>query len=179
MSREESFNRVIEAYNREDSSEEQRRGNVLKDTSLGFFVPSNMRKTYEFFRNIRLEKYRSFIDLGSGDGRIVLIASLFTRAAGIESDEKLHEKALRMREKLGIPDEQAELIRGDFMKQDIRPYDAVYMYPDKPIPEELNKKLNRELKGDLLLHTDSFKPEGMRIRTICLDWLKFCICKNI
>ncbi|MCX6707098.1 MAG: hypothetical protein NT001_03075, partial [Candidatus Woesearchaeota archaeon] len=147
MERDKMFRKILEKYQGEDSKEEQRRGNVLKDTSKGYFVPSNMKKVYDFFNMVKLEKYKSFVDLGSGDGRVVLIASLFTKSAGIESDEELYEKSRRMKKKLGL---DAELKKGDYMDLDISKYGAVYMYPDKEFTNAINDKLKKELKGDFL-----------------------------
>ena len=39
--------------------------------------PSGTQDIYDFFVKIKLERYKNFIDLGSGDGKVVLIASLF------------------------------------------------------------------------------------------------------
>ena len=52
---------------------------------------------------IKLQKHKRFLDLGSGDGKIALIASLFCKQAeGIEIDAFLHSKALEMQQKTGI-----------------------------------------------------------------------------
>ena len=178
MTEEKESGRIIEAYDKQDSIEEEKRGNVLKDTANGFFVPSHMEFVHRLFREIGLERYNSILDLGSGDGRIVLIASLFTKAEGIESDSELHKKAVRMREKLCISPEKAELINADFMGHDISKHDVIYMYPDKPISRELNEKLKKELRGTLILFSDSFVPEGLETRDIEIEWQKFCICRN-
>ena len=175
MERDKAFSKILEAYKEEDSKEEKTRGNVLKDTSKGYFVPSNMKKAYDFFKLIKLEKYRNFIDLGSGDGRIVLIASLFTKSAGIESDEEIYEKSRIMKKKLGL---NAVLKKVDYMGFDISKYDAVYMYPDKEFTKALTDKLKKELKGDLLLFSGTFLPEALETREIKVDWMEFYICRN-
>lgn len=175
MEKDKIFRKIFEIYQEEDSKEEKRRGNVLKDTFKGYFVPSDMKKVYDFFKLIKLERYKNFIDLGSGDGRIVLIASLFTKSAGIENDEELYEKSRRMKKRLGL---DAELKKGDYMDFNISGYDAVYMYPDKPFTKDLNDKLKKELKGDLLLFSGTFLPEALETREIKVDWMKFYICRN-
>lgn len=170
------FNRIKKSYDEKDDAEVSIRGNVLKDTSYGFFVPSNMDKVFELFSMIELQKYRNFVDLGSGDGRIVLIASLFTKATGIESDSELHKESLEMMNKLGL---KARFEQGDYMEHDISRYDAVYMYPDKKISPGLNKKLKKELKGELIIYTNMFLPKELETREIKIDYIDFYICKNI
>ena len=49
-----------------------------------------------------MKRFNRFIDLGSGDGKVALIASLFCRQAeGIEIDDELFGKSLEMKEKFG------------------------------------------------------------------------------
>jgi hypothetical protein len=168
------FKQIFDVYNKGDEKEEKKRGNVLKDTSKGFYVPSDMKKVYEFFKKIKLEKYKSFVDLGSGDGRIALIASLFTKSSGIEVDDALYDKSIAIKDKLKL---ECNLVKGDFMDFDISQYDAVYMYPDKVFSKKMNEKLKKELKGDLLLFSDTFLPEALETREIDIDWMKFCICR--
>jgi tRNA1(Val) A37 N6-methylase TrmN6 len=114
---------------------------------------------FELFKKIELCKFKNFIDLGSGDGRVVLIASLFTSAAGIEYDAELHRKAVEIREKLKI---KANLIRGDFMHHDLSKYDIIFINPDKPFNKGLERKLQSELKGILLVYNMVFSPDSMK-----------------
>ncbi|MBD3313323.1 hypothetical protein GF345_02685 [Candidatus Woesearchaeota archaeon] len=175
MERDKAFRAISEYYNETDLDTELRKGSVLKETSKGLFVPTNMRLAYEFFNRIRLEEYSRFIDLGSGDGRIVLIASLFTQAEGIEYDDGLYQCAQENKKKLGF---NAEFSKGDMLEHDISGYDSVFMYPDKEISPQLNEKLKRELKGDLFVFTSTFLPEGLETEEVNVDFMKFCICRN-
>ena len=78
-------------------------------TNLGFWAGTPLKETFTVFNTLwnennwnnnnfikpKSRKYkmcRSFCDLGSGDGRVVLLASLFNikKAVGIESDLWLH-----------------------------------------------------------------------------------------
>ena len=51
-------------------------------TSKGYFGFSDVQTIFELFKKIKLEKYNRFLDLGSGNGCVVAIASLFTKATG-------------------------------------------------------------------------------------------------
>ena len=134
----------------------------MGDTEAGFWGTAATDDIMELFRKIHLEKFESFIDLGSGDGKVVLIASLFTKAAGIEFDKDLHAKAVEIREKVGISAERAELICGDFLKHDLSKYDIVFINPDKSFDRGLEEKLKKELKGILLVYNMVYAPDSMK-----------------
>ena len=130
----------------------------MGDTEAGFWGAAVADDIFELFRKIELYKFRNFIDLGSGDGKVVLIASLFTNAAGIEFNKELHEKAVEIRDNMGL---KAELVQGDFMQHDISKYDVVFVNPDKPFNKGLEKKLRKELKGILLVYNIVYHPDSM------------------
>ena len=71
-------------------------------TSAGYWAASDPKFLFELFRKLRLGKCRKFLDLGSGDGVVVAVASLFTTAAGIEIDKALHNDALQIKNKLKL-----------------------------------------------------------------------------
>lgn len=127
----------------------------LRRTELGFWGNSVCDEVFELFNKINLEKYKSFIDLGSGDGRVVLIASLFTNAKGIEIDKELIEKSKQFNKELEL---DAEFIHGDFHKHDIKDYDIVYSFPDKSINFDLQQKLMKELNGRFILYGPHLFP---------------------
>ncbi|MBI5390255.1 hypothetical protein HZB02_02100 [Candidatus Woesearchaeota archaeon] len=70
----------------------------FRSTSKGFWGVSEIPVLFQLFQKIKLQNYNQFIDLGSGDGRAVLVASLFTHATGIECDEKLYRDSLMLKE---------------------------------------------------------------------------------
>lgn len=120
----------------------------LRKTELGFWGSSICNEVFEIFNRIKLHKYNNFIDLGSGDGRVVLIASLFTNAKGIEIDKPLIEKSKQIAKELKL---NAEFIHGNFNEHDISSYDVVYSFPDTAINFGLQKKLMNELNGKFIL----------------------------
>ncbi len=131
----------------------------MGDTEAGFWGTAAADDVFELFQKIELQKFKSFIDLGSGDGKVVLIASLFTNSAGIEFDDDLHKKAVEIRDRLKL---KAELMKGDFMKHDISKYGIVFINPDKPFNKGLEKKLRKELKGILLVYNVIYHPGTMK-----------------
>lgn len=52
----------------------------LKDTGEGYWAMAVADDVYELFKRMNLQEYKSFIDIGSGDGKVALIAALFTKS---------------------------------------------------------------------------------------------------
>ena len=70
-------------------------------TAKGFWNAAIADEVYKSFKKLRLNKFKNFLDIGSGDGKIVLIASLFCQnAEGIEIDGFLHNKAVEIQKKI-------------------------------------------------------------------------------
>jgi len=87
-------------------------------------------------------------DLGSGDGRIVIIAAqkFHANAVGVELDKDLAKKSSEKILKLGL-DKNAHIIAGDLLKQNYSSADLVTVYL---LPDAVNNKvqpiLDRQLK---------------------------------
>lgn len=133
----------------------------MRSTELGFWNAAISNEIYESFKKINLQKFNSFVDLGSGDGKITLIASLFCRQAeGIEIDDELHKTALEMKEKLNI--KNVIFHNNDFFDHSIKGYDIVFVNPDRPMERGMEKKLLNELNGKLILYGHHFHPENLK-----------------
>ena len=136
-----------------------------RDTGIGYWGVTPVQEVYELFKRIGLERYKSFLDLGSGDGRVVLTASLFCPDAhGIEYDEWLSNTALFIRRRIAAPHfEKTRLLQDDFMKHDLSSYDMMFTHPDKPFFRDgFESKLQRELNGVLVVHGWEFHPQHLR-----------------
>ena len=131
----------------------------MRTTKHGFWGTASTFSVFEFFEKINLGKYNRFLDLGSGDGRVVLIASLFTDAVGVEGDEELVELSHEVRRKLDL---NADFHHGDYMKHDFSEYDIIFIYPDKGFSEEFEEKLRKEFKGDLFVYNQIYVPYGLK-----------------
>ena len=119
----------------------------LRETSNGFWGISVCEEVFELFKKIRLQQYSSFLDIGSGDGRVAAIASLFTNAVGIESDKELYEKSVKIKEELEL---ECEFVNKDFYEYDVSKFEVVYCFPDS-IGYKFEKKMSEELKGKLVM----------------------------
>ena len=130
----------------------------VKQTSHGFWGVSAADDVFDLFRKIKLQNAKSFIDIGSGDGKVVMIASLFTKATGIEIDNELHAQAINAQKNLRL---NVSIIKDDYRKYDLSKYDVIFLNPDSPL-HELEPKLHRELKGKLLVFGHMYHPEFLQ-----------------
>jgi precorrin-6B methylase 2 len=159
MSRKEQFLRIKKEYD-EFYREFISQGKLpMGETEAGFWGVSLTDDIFELFKEIRLDKYKSFIDLGSGDGKVALIASLFTNSAGIEFDEDLFKSSVKIRDKLGL---DASIVKGDFLKHDLSQYDIIFINPDKQFSEGAEAKLLKEMKGTLIVYNHIYLPNQLK-----------------
>ncbi len=139
----------------------------VKDTGKGFWGASISDEVFEAFRKVKLERFRNFFDLGAGDGKVVLIASLFgPDAKGMEIDNELVGHANRIKARLShIPSvKNAEIVNGDFDGHDLGQFDFLYVNPDRPFHRGLEQKLKKEMRDDALLmvYGLEYQPNEMR-----------------
>ena len=132
----------------------------LRSTKKGFWGHVPADDIYNAFKQLELQNHSTFVDLGSGDGKVVLIASLFcNRAVGIEIDDELFRKSLEMQKNLGISN--AIFFNDDFYNHAISGFDVVFVYPDEPMHRGLENKLLNELTGKLIHFGHHFHPERL------------------
>jgi len=120
-----------------------------RSTTAGLFVPSPLSDLRPLFDQIDLAAYKRMADLGSGDGRVVLLAALYTDAEGLEADPALVAASRGCALALGIS--RARFARIDFQTADLKKYDLLFIYPDKPLGP-LTDRLTRDFAGDLLVY---------------------------
>jgi hypothetical protein len=94
------FQQIKEEYERFYNHLLSRGRLPLKDTGAGYWAMSVSDDLWHLYRKLDLSKYKNFIDIGSGDGKAVAVASLFTKATGIEIDKELQDKAEEIRDRL-------------------------------------------------------------------------------
>jgi SAM-dependent methyltransferase len=144
-------------YSKLESDLKKSRG-LVYDTEKGIYGTTDIENIYKFFNEIHLEAHKNFLDLGSGDGRVVFVASLFTSSTGIEYDPDLVSTAKLIQKKLDI---QATFIQGDYMALDFSKYDVIFINPDHNLAL-LSQKLLREFKGKLFVHNEIFPLECLK-----------------
>jgi hypothetical protein len=94
-----------------------------------------------------LKAGEKMFDLGSGDGRIVIMAAqrFHADATGVELDKDLSTQSLAKIQKLGL-DKTAHIINGDLLKQNYSSADLVTVYL---LPESIDNKVQPLLDKQL------------------------------
>lgn len=167
--------REIESAYKEKDRESLRQGRLpLHPTPRGFWSPAIMAEVFEAFRDIGLDRYGSFLDLGSGDGRVVLIASLFVpKAEGIEIDPGLHAIASSMAEKFG---NGAAFHLKDLYEHGLSGYDVLFLAPDAPFERGMERKLVKEMNGILILSGNHFHPRTLiLLKNMAVNGTRFSV----
>ena len=94
----------------------------------------------------QLRRDEVLLDLGAGDGRIMIEAArrFGARVTGIEIDP---ERVERIRHRLESTGVKAKIIRADFMNVDLSSADVIAIYLSDSVNAKLGPKLQHELKA--------------------------------
>jgi predicted O-methyltransferase YrrM len=159
---EEKFKKIKQKYEEFYQKFREKGQYPVADTEKGIWGYSDSDSIFQFFKDIKLSKYKTFIDIGSGDGKVVLIAALFgIRAVGIEYDKDLIEVSNRIKQELDI---DSEFIQGDYLEHDLSQYDIIFTNPDKGFHLKVEEKLLKEMKEDAVLYVynEIFQPRFLK-----------------
>src|SRR5215471_8430596 len=94
-----------------------------------------------------LKAGEKMFDLGSGDGRIVIMAAqkFHAEAVGVELDKDLCKQSMARIQKLGL-EKTARILNGDLLKQNYSSADLVTVYL---LPESIDNKVQPLLEKQL------------------------------
>jgi SAM-dependent methyltransferase len=120
----------------------------------GLFYPSLLEDYLPAFE-AEVRPGGRFLDLGSGDGRVVFLAAVLgADATGIEYDGAIHDIALAARRRLRriVPAGRATLKQGDFFEEEVSRYDVIFYFGDGTYLEDrMLAKLRREMRPGAVL----------------------------
>lgn len=153
-----TFRKVEAAYQNFDQLLKSDDALPYRSTELGMWATSDLSEVYGAFCHFQLNQYTHLADLGSGDGRVALVGSLFTKVTGYETDEVLYQKSLEIRDQLGI--QNVIFLQQNYLLLDLAPYDILYLYPDKPF-YGLEDRLHSSWQGHLLVNGPHFPPRHL------------------
>jgi len=122
----------------------------------------------------RVQPGEILYDLGSGDGRIVIMAAkeFGARAFGVEIRKDLYEQSMARIKDLGLAD-RATIINASFFDVDLSNADVVTMYLLTSVNERLKPKLERELRPATRVVSHDFEVPGWRpvvVEEIYEEW---------
>jgi protein-L-isoaspartate O-methyltransferase len=94
-----------------------------------------------------LKPGEKMFDLGSGDGRIVILAAqrFQANAVGVELDKDLYRQSMERIRKLGL-EKSASIVNGDILKQDYSSADLITVYLLPTSNDKVQPFLERQLK---------------------------------
>lgn len=108
-----------------------------------------------------LKAGEKMFDLGSGDGRIVIMAAkkFGADATGVEMDNDLWKQSTDRIKSLGL-DRSARIIKGDITKQDYSSADLVTVYLLPSSNDKIRPMLERQLKKGARVVSHDFEFSG-------------------
>lgn len=111
------------------------------------FVATPMPVVRQMLILAELKPGETLYDLGSGDGRAVIMAAkdFGAKSVGVELREDLAKKALSNIYELGL-DRKAQILQNDIFKIDLSQADVVFLYLTTSANEKIKPKLETELK---------------------------------
>ena len=124
------------------------------------YVPTKQAEIERIFDEIKLRKGSQVVDLGSGDGRVVLQAARSGyRATGYEINPIL---ALVAKHRLRNHPEATCRIQ-DYWQANISRANMVFIFSAQPYMKRLSEKLNNELKPGAQVVSYGFSLPGRKI----------------
>ncbi len=111
-----------------------------------------------------------FVDLGSGDGRVVFRAAregIFAKSIGYEINPALHIVANVRRILTPRYWSTTNFYMADLWKTKLHQYDVVAIYGLPPIMERLGHKLEQELRPGSIVVSNVFEIPGWRVVSDC------------
>ncbi len=108
-----------------------------------------------------LKANEKMFDLGSGDGRIVIMAAQKFRAfsTGVEFDADLFKQSTDRIKSLGL-EKRARIIHGDILKQDYSSADLITVYLLPASNDKVRPLLERQLKKGARVVAHDFEIAG-------------------
>jgi precorrin-6B methylase 2 len=144
-------------------------------TKHGFYSSIPFYDIIVLLDKLKLEDCKSFIDLGSGDGKLVIMAALITKATGVENDVGIFRDSMRKKDELKS---NAVFLFEDYINVDLSKYDVIFINPDRRL-HELEKKLRREMKGKLVVYGGLYEPLNLKlVNSFVLRGFKVSVYEN-
>ncbi len=128
---------------------------------LAPYYPTPESIVIKMLEMVELKKGEKMFDLGSGDGRIVIVAArkFKARAVGVEFDRDLVKQSADRIEKLGLS-KTAQIIHGDIMEQDYSSADVLTVYLLPLSNDKVRPMLEKQLKKGTRIVAHDFEFSG-------------------
>ena len=132
-------------------------------SKLAPYVASPVRVVDLMLDIAKVKPGETVIDLGCGDGRILVAAAgkYKAKAIGIEISPKLVSEAKARIAKEGLI-EQVQVIQGDLLQADLTGADVVTIYLDTAVNTQLRPRLEKYLKPGARVVSHDFQVPGWK-----------------
>ncbi|MEX2261943.1 MAG: class I SAM-dependent methyltransferase [Bryobacteraceae bacterium] len=136
----------------------QKEGEVEK---LAPFYPTPETVVERMLKLGGLKAGEKMFDLGSGDGRIVIMAAqkFHADATGIEIDKDLHKQSMDKIRGLNLQ-KTARIVNGDILRQDYSSADLVSVYLLPMSNDKIRPMLEKQLKKGTRIVSHDFEFSG-------------------
>jgi 16S rRNA A1518/A1519 N6-dimethyltransferase RsmA/KsgA/DIM1 with predicted DNA glycosylase/AP lyase activity len=141
------------------------------NSNLGPYFPTPSSIVDQMLKLGGLKPGEKMFDLGSGDGRIVIMAAekYQADATGVELDDDLYKQSAAKIKKLKLAS-HARVIHGDILKQDYSPADLITVYLLPVSNDKVRPILERQLKKGARVVAHDFEFSGWKpVRIVDID----------
>jgi predicted RNA methylase len=127
------------------------------------FVPSPQTVVEFMLKMVELRAGEVLFDMGSGDGRTVIMAAktFGARGVGIELREDLAKKAMGNIHECGL-DDRVTIMNDDMFNVNLTSADVVYLYLTTSANEKIKPNLERDLKKGARVVSHDYEIIGWR-----------------
>ncbi len=131
------------------------------------FVPTPLEVVEKMLTMAQVDKLDTVYDLGSGDGRIVIMAAqkFGAKAVGVELDDDLFKKSTERIAELGLQD-RANILKMNFFDVDLRPASVLTLYLLTSVNERLRPKMEKELRPGARIVSHDFQVTGWKAEKV-------------
>jgi len=128
---------------------------------LAPFVPTPMSVVEEMLKLAKVDEHDRVYDLGSGDGRVVIMATqkFKAEAVGVEMDDDLYKQSSERIAELGL-EKHAKILHENMYKVSLRRATVVTLYLLTSVNERLRPLMERDLRSGARVVTHDFKVPG-------------------
>jgi len=125
------------------------------------FVPTPLDVAQKMLELAKVQADDVVYDLGSGDGRIVIMAAqkFGAHAVGVELNSDLFEKSTQRIRELGLQD-RAQILHENMFEVNVRHATVVTLYLLTRVNEHLRPMLERQLRSGARIVSHEFQVPG-------------------
>jgi trans-aconitate methyltransferase len=136
-------------------------GPAVWNDRLAPYVPTPMSVVEEMLKLAKVDRYDRVYDLGSGDGRIVIMAAqkFEAEAVGVELDDKLASESASRIVELGLQ-KRAKILHANMYDVDLRYATVVTLYLLTSVNERMKPILEKSLRPGARIVCHDFKVPG-------------------